>query len=356
VTEAESRIEELSARSLEQLSKGEYRAARDTLAALAGSLPADSQVRTGILQAISTLTFHLTAGSAPPPALIDRFVSLVRQAVAGPVAMPLRPRKTSSSTAKKLGPIGIALAFLAKFKTVGLLFATKGKLLLLGLTNFKAMISVLAFVGVYWALYGWWFAIGFFGSIFIHEMGHYIVVRRYGFAANAPVFLPGIGAFVSWRGESVTPAVRARISLAGPLFGFAAAVACYFVFAATGAGVWLAVAHVGAFINLFNLIPVFIFDGGSAFVPLGRQERVAVLAISLALWFFLSEFVFLFIGLGAGYRLLRRDHPPVGNQSVAYYFIALLIGLGLFDWWMLQTAGSMFPAFGHAARTSSVGW
>jgi Zn-dependent protease len=356
VTETKSRIEELAARSLEQLSKSEYRAARDTLGALAGSLPVDSQVRTGIFQAISTLTFHLTTGSAPPPSLIDRLVSLVKQAAAGPVAMPLRPRKTSSSAAKKLGPIGVVLAFLAKFKTVGLLLATKGKLLLLGLTNIKALISILGFVGLYWALYGWWFAIGFFGSIFIHEMGHYVVVKRYGFAANAPVFLPGIGAFVSWRGANVAPDVRARISLAGPLFGFAAAVASYFVFAATGSGVWLAVAHVGAFINLFNLIPVFIFDGGSAFIPLGRQERIAVLIISLALWFFLSEFIFLFIALGAGYRLLRKDHPPVGNQSVAYYFIALLVGLGLFDWWMLHAASTAFPAFGHAARTSGVGW
>jgi Zn-dependent protease len=144
--------------------------------------------------------------------------------------------------------------------------------------------------------------------------------------------------------------VRARSALAGPLFGFGAAVASYFIYTATGAGVWLAVAHVGAFINVLNLIPVFIFDGGSAFIALGRQERMAVLVISLALWFFLSENIFLFIGLGAGYRLIRKDHPAQGSQSVAYYFIALLIGLGLFDWWMLQTASTVFPAFGHAAR------
>jgi Zn-dependent protease len=348
-------MEELAAAALQYLSRADYRAARDQAAALAGLLPVDSPIRAGIFQAISTLTFHLTTGSVPPPQLVDRLVTLVRQAVAGPAPMPLKPRKTTSSTAKKLGPIGLALAFLAKFKTVGLLLATKGKLLLLGLTNIKALLSILAFVGIYWALYGWWFAVGFFASIFIHEMGHYVVVRRYGFAANAPVFIPGCGAFVRWQGANVEPAVRARISLAGPLFGFAAAVASYFVFAATGSGVWLAVAHVGAFINLLNLIPVFIFDGGSAFIALGRQERMAVLVISLALWFFLNENIFLFIGLGAGYRLIRKDHPPQGNQSVAYYFIALLIGLGLFDWWMLQTAGTVFPALGHAARSSGIG-
>jgi Zn-dependent protease len=354
VTETKSRIEELAARSLEQLSNGEYRAARDTIGALVGSLPADSSVGASLFQAISTLTFHLTSGSAPPAALIDRFVALIRQAVgAGAVTVPLKQRK-SSSGAKKFGPIGVALAFLAKFKTVALLLATKGKLLFLGLTNIKALLSILAFVGIYWALYGWWFAVGFFASIFIHEMGHYVVVRRYGFAANAPVFIPGFGAFVRWQGAGVSPEVRARISLAGPLFGFAAALASYFIFAATGSGVWLAVAHVGAFINLFNLIPVFIFDGGSAFIALGRQERIAVLVISLALWFFLNEHIFLFIGLGAGYRLIRKDHPPQGSLAAAYYFIALLIGLGLFDWWLLQTASGVFPAFQHSQAAHGI--
>ena len=343
-------LEELAARSLQHLSNGDYRAARDVLGALAGSLPPESPVRDGIFQAISTLTFHLTAGSAPPPQLIDRLASLARQAAGRPPTVPLKPRNTSSGAAKKLGPIGVVLAFLAKFKTVALLLATKGKLLLIGLTNIKALLSILAFVGVYWALYGWWFAVGFFGSVFIHEMGHYVTVKRYGFAASAPIFIPGVAAFVRWQGANVTPQMRARISLAGPLFGFGAAVASYLIFTATGAGVWLAVAHVGAFINLLNLIPVFIFDGGGAFIALGRQERMAVLVISLALWFFLGEFVFLFIGLGAGYRLIRKDHPATGSQAIGYYFIGLLIALGLFDWWMLQAASTTFPAYAHGAR------
>jgi Zn-dependent protease len=345
------RLEELAGRSLQYLSNGEYGAARDVLGALAGDLPPESPIRAGIFQAISTLTLHLTAGSAPPPQLIERLASLARQAVSRPPAVPLKPRNTSASAAKKLGPIGVVLAFLTKFKTVALLLATKGKLLLMGLTNIKALFSILAFVGVYWALYGWWFAVGFFGSVFIHEMGHYVTVRRYGFAASAPIFIPGVAAFVRWQGANVTPDVRARIALAGPLFGLGAAVVSYLIFTATGAGVWLAVAHTGAFLNLLNLIPVFIFDGGGAFIALGRQERMAVLIISIALWFFLGEFIFLFIGLGAGYRLIRKDHPLQGSQLIGYYFIGLLIALGLLDWWMLQTASATLPVYGYGTRT-----
>jgi Zn-dependent protease len=271
-----------------------------------------------------------------------------------PKTQPLKPRPASDNGKwRRLGPLGAVLAFLAKFKSVGLLLATKGKLLLLGLTNFKALISLLGFLGVYWAFYGWWFAVGIVGSIFIHEMGHYVTVKRMGMEASAPVFIPFFGAFVRWRGSNVSLNAYAQIALAGPLFGFIAALASYVVYLATGAGVWLAIAHLGAFINLLNLIPVSLFDGGSACLALGKQERLAILIVSLALWFFLSEFIFLFIALGAGYRLFRRDYYQESGQAIGYYFIGLLIGLGLFDWWMLSVASAAFPgqhpfaSYGH---------
>jgi len=348
VTETQGRIEELSVFALQMIARNDLPPARDALVAVAHLLPDSSPVRAPLFQALTTLSFHLSGGSTPPPQLIARVAQLAGQLtrLAQPVKA-IESRHSSAKTAKKFGSIGVALAFLMKIKTVGLLFLTKGKILLLGLTNFKAILSIAGFVGIYWALYGWWFAIGFAASIFVHEMGHYVTVRRYGFQANAPMFIPGLGAYVSWRGGlNVDPEVRARISLAGPLFGFIAAIASYMVYAATGSGIWLAIAHVGAFINLFNLIPIFIFDGGSAFAALGRQERMAVLIVSLALWFFLSEFMFLFIALGAGYRvLLKKDFPQQSSHSTAYYFIGLLVALGLFDWWILIQAHALRAGF-----------
>jgi Zn-dependent protease len=353
VTETQgSRAEELAALSLQLLSRGDFREARDALTSLCGALPENSSVRYALSQSLGTLTFHLAGGSTPPPQLVDRLAGLARQVVTPVQTQPLKPRQ-KSSVAKKFGPLGALLAFLAKFKTVGLLLLTKGKLLLLGLTNIKALLSILAFLGVYWLLYGWWFAVGFVASIFIHEMGHYVTVRRLGFAASAPVFIPGLGAYVRWRGATTDPGILGRISLAGPLWGFAAAIAFYVVYAATGHGVWLAVAHVGAWINLFNLIPVSIFDGGSAFVALGRQERMAVLVISLALFFFLNEFVFLFIALGTGYRIFRKDFPTQPNQFIGYYFIGLLLTLGLFDWWITTTASGVFSMSPHGVPAGS---
>ena len=102
---------------------------------------------------------------------------------------------------KRLGPFGAVLAFLAKFKTAALILLTKGKFL----------ISMLAFVALYWVMFGWWFAVGFFASIFIHELGHYLVIRSYGMQAELPMFIPGFGAYVRWTGAgTVDPGVARK--------------------------------------------------------------------------------------------------------------------------------------------------
>lgn len=253
------------------------------------------------------------------------------------------PKKTDWK--KRFGPLGVVIAAFIKFKTLGLLFLTKGKFLLLGLTHFKMIFSVLAFLGVYWALFGWWFAIGFTVSIFLHEMGHYLVARRFGFAAELPMFIPGLGAYVKWAGAGVDPRIRSVISLAGPLFGLVSALISYGIFLSTGGGVWLAIAHVAAWINLLNLIPVGIFDGGSAMTALGRQERMAVLVVSVAMWFFLGEWLFLGVAAGTGYRIWKKDFPPEPSHRLGVYFVALMIGCGFLSWFSLIEARQVFA--GH---------
>src|SRR2546427_6836813 len=61
------------------------------------------------------------------------------------------------------------------------LLLSKGKFLLLGLTKIGTLLTMFASLGVYWALYGWALALGVVISIYIHEMGHVGMIRRYGF-------------------------------------------------------------------------------------------------------------------------------------------------------------------------------
>jgi Zn-dependent protease len=156
------------------------------------------------------------------------------------------------------------------------------------------------------------------------------------------MFLPGFGAFVKWNGANVDGSVRAQISLAGPLFGFFSGLLFYGVFLSTGQLVWLALAQLAGWINLLNIIPVFIFDGASAMAALGAQARFAVLFISIVMFFTLHETLFLFIALATGYRLFKRDFPAEAKQGIAYYFIFLMLANGFLSWFATNEAHLRF--------------
>src|SRR6202140_3907391 len=116
---------------------------------------------------------------------------------------------------KKRGLIGTIGALLLKFKTLGLVILTKGKLVLLGLTKLNTLLSMLVSIGFYWALYGWKFGLGFVLSIYVHEMGHVMALARYGIPASPPMLIPGFGAFVRLKAYPALPGEDARVGLAG---------------------------------------------------------------------------------------------------------------------------------------------
>ena len=235
-----------------------------------------------------------------------------------------------SSWKKRLGPLGVALAFLAKFKTAGLVLLTKGKFLLLGLTKLNTLLSMFASMGLYWALYGWRFAVGFVLGIYIHEMGHVWALKHFGLRASAPMFIPGFGAVVSLYDSPANVSQDARIGLAGPIWGTAAALACRIIGILTGSGLWLAVAHATAYINLFNLIPIWQLDGGRGFRALDREQRLLALGLMGVMWYFTSAGMFLLLALGALYRIFwQKDHPAEGDRVALVEYAGLLITLGV---------------------------
>ena len=206
-----------------------------------------------------------------------------------------------------------------------LLALTKGKFLLLGLTKMGTLLTMLASLGVYWAMYGWAFALGLVVSIYIHEMGHVAAIRRYGFPASAPMFIPGFGAFIQLRGIRLPPIPEARVGLAGPLYGFGAAVAalgCYYV---THANIWAVIAHFGAIINFFNLIPVWQLDGSRGLRSLSRAQRGIVLAAAVGLWMITASPMLLLIAAGCAYRLFTRDWQTEPDREGLMQFVGLLV-------------------------------
>ena len=215
-----------------------------------------------------------------------------------------------------------------------LLFLTKAKFLLTALFKLKFLFSLAAFLGFYWALYGAKFGIGFAAIILLHEMGHYIDVRRRGLPAEMPVFLPGLGAYVRWQALGVSVQTRAFISLAGPCAGLLVALACFGLWKTTGAPIWAALAQAGAWLNLLNLIPVWILDGGQAVLALNRQARLSIAVVAAALALTLHQNTLYLVAAGAVWRMFTKDVPEVdgveqNSMPIALYFNFLLLALTL---------------------------
>jgi Zn-dependent protease len=226
----------------------------------------------------------------------------------------------------KLGPVGVVLW---KFKTLALIAATKGKLLLLGLTKLSTLTSMLVSLGVYWYAYGWKFGMGLVLSIYIHEMGHVFWLRKYGIHATAPMFIPGFGALIRLKQYPANPGQDARVGLAGPTWGLGAAVFAWAAGLLTGQPIWFAIARVGAWINLFNLIPIWQLDGGRGFRGLTRRYRGIACVIAFLMWAITEETMLLFIALGALYRYFSKDYAEERDSQVLLQYAGLVVLLSV---------------------------
>jgi len=231
---------------------------------------------------------------------------------------PQQPPGQTSKWAKRLAPLG----------PIGVLLA-KSKGLLTLLFKLKFLLTFGASIAFYWALYGPIFGIGFVTMILIHEMGHFVDVKRRGLPAEMPVFLPGLGAFVRWQALGVSLETRAAVSLAGPLAGWMAAAACVLIWTQTHNGVWAVLAQWGAALNILNLIPIWVLDGSQAILALSKAERVVLLVGSLMLSFMLRQEIFIFVALGAAWRLFTKDAPEQPSPRTTAYFLIVLTLLGL---------------------------
>ena len=131
--------------------------------------------------------------------------------------------------------VGAAALLVWKLKAVLAFVLTKGKLVLAGLTKSGTFFSMALAFGVYWTAFGWKFALGLVASIYIHEMGHVAALHRLGIQASAPMFIPGVGAFVRLGQYPVDAREDARVGLAGPLWGLVAAAGAFLIYLATAA-------------------------------------------------------------------------------------------------------------------------
>ena len=236
-----------------------------------------------------------------------------------------------------LGPIAVAV----------IAFASKAKAILLLLPKIKVLstsATMLVSIAAYSLIWGWPFAAGFVILLLVHEMGHVIQLRREGIEASAPMFIPFMGAFVAAKSMGDDAGAEARVGLAGPVLGSIACLVPLAIWQATGNEFWQALAFVGFFLNLFNLLPVLPLDGGRAMAALSPWVWYVGYAALIALTFAFPNPIMILILLLGGMETYKRfkarntpeakafhDIPRSTRIGVAVVYLALaaLLALGM---------------------------
>ena len=115
----------------------------------------------------------------------------------------------------------------------------------------------------------------------------------------------------------------AYIALAGPLTGLGVAAVCYAFGYATHEQFWYAAAYVGAFLNLFNMLPVPPFDGGAIAAAISPYIWIAgfglfVVAAPLLHLPIIFVLILAVFGLPRVISVLRgRPDPAYANAGIS---------------------------------------
>jgi Zn-dependent protease len=231
---------------------------------------------------------------------------------AAPPPVAAEPERTGPK--RLLGPLLAALAILAKFGKLALLFVGKAKF---ATTSLSMLVSIAA----YSFIFGWPFAVGFVVLLLVHEMGHVIQLRREGIEATAPLFIPFLGAVVGAKSLGDDAAAEARVGLAGPILGTLGAALCVPLYLATGDEIFKALAFTGFFLNLFNLVPVTPLDGGRAMAALSPWMWFAGLfAFALLAFVAPNPIIVIILVLGVFDTYKRFKAYRAGGPEVRRYY------------------------------------
>ncbi|MDG2226176.1 MAG: hypothetical protein P8L20_00450 [Flavobacteriales bacterium] len=168
--------------------------------------------------------------------------------------------------------------------------------------------------------------------LFIHEMGHFIAMKVFGYNGVNMFFIPLIGAMVTGEKERVSQSQRAIIVLAGPIPGVL--IGCGIIAYAQTIG------HTGAaiagfmflLINILNLLPLDPLDGGKLIETLffSSNEKIkqvfliASVVIMVVAGVFFQMYLLVFLGLYMSLRIKMIKSLSELRKKISIYKIPLI--------------------------------
>lgn len=180
--------------------------------------------------------------------------------------------------------------------------------------------------------------IGFVLITLIHEVGHAVAIRAKGLRAGYMVFIPFIGGAVTLKDQPRSVYDDAQIGLAGPFAGTLASLVSLLIFKVSGDPLYLLVALTGFILNLINLLPIGMLDGGRISAAVTKWMWVfggAVLAYKVWRQPNVLLIVILFLAAFQVYAAILREkedrfYEITGGQraavAIAYFTLVIFLG------------------------------
>lgn len=185
----------------------------------------------------------------------------------------------------------------------------------------RTLVSLVLFIAIdYWIFKSWFAVLLLVSVIFIHEAGHFIAMKVFGYKGVNMTFVPFVGAYVSGTATNLSRRNKLIVLLAGPLPGIIIGCILFYVHQNNFEGIYYQLALPFLLLNVFNLLPVFPLDGGQFFQTLffngSRIIQMIFLGISfcsLIYFFFTLNYAWPFL-LIAGLVLLRITNINFTNK------------------------------------------
>lgn len=180
-----------------------------------------------------------------------------------------------------------------------------------------------------------WFVLSLLLVLAIHELGHFLFMKKFKYLNVRMFFVPFMGAFVQGHKEKYSQKESFWVVFAGPIPGILIGLACFFTAISLKSPEMLTISFLFILLNISNLLPLDPLDGGQLFrLFVQKNEDLFQLIFSLissvvliGVGYFIQGYILMAFGFLMSFRvrslqksyLIRREMTKEGlNFRISY--------------------------------------
>lgn len=180
-------------------------------------------------------------------------------------------------------------------------------------------------------------------SIYVHEYGHYFIADKLGLKPKHPRFIPFLGAYVK-HNETFNQKEQYKVAIMGPLLGGLLGIISFYIFLIFNIKFFHQLALFSLILNLGNLIPFAILDGGHIVKNLGFNKFQLLVTLMIIIFSIATKkYFFTILGvlglLSYLYTNSIKDklQPMNGKDKNfgIFVYLGLIIVLGIHTYFIL---------------------